>query len=292
VGQRQIEIKRVSGALGAEIRGIDLAGQLDNSAMATVRQAFVDHGVVFFMDQDLTPEQQLDFARRFGPIDINKFFENVDGYPEIAQVRKEAEDTKNIGGGWHTDHSYDEEPAMGSMLYAKELPARGGDTMFASMYAAYEALSPGMKAMLDGLQAVHSGARAFGPKSDTNVNRAAQMKLADIALNEVIHPVVCTHADSNRKYLYVNGGFTTRFANMTEAESAPLLQYLLQHAARPEFTCRFQWRPGAMAFWDNLCTQHMAINDYHGQRRLMHRITIQGRRPRATCVHLNADKLL
>jgi taurine dioxygenase len=281
VGQRQIEIKPVSGALGAEIHGVDLAAELDDGEMATVRQAFVDHGVVFFMDQDLTPEQHLDFARRFGHIDINKFFENVDGYPEIAQVRKEVEDTKNIGGGWHTDHSYDEEPAMGSMLYAKELPARGGDTMFASMYAAYEALSPGMQAMLDGLRAVHSGARAFGPKSDTNVARAAQMKLSEIALKEVTHPVVCTHAESGRKFLYVNGGFTTRFANMTEAESAPLLKFLLQHAARPEFTCRFQWRPGALAFWDNLCTQHMAINDYHGQRRLMHRVTIQGRRPNA-----------
>ncbi|MBT6913805.1 MAG: TauD/TfdA family dioxygenase, partial [Rhodospirillaceae bacterium] len=215
MGQQAIEIKPLSGAVGAEIYGVDLARDLDNSEMATVRQAFFDHGVVFFMDQNLTPDQHLTFARRFGGIDVNKFFEQVDGHPEIAQVRKEPKDTNNIGGGWHTDHSYDAAPAMGSMLLARELPKTGGDTMFASMYAAYEALSPGMKAMLDGLQAVHSGARAFGPKSDTNVNRAAQMKLADIALNEVIHPVVCTHADSNRKYLYVNGGFTTRFANMT-----------------------------------------------------------------------------
>jgi len=280
--QLQIEIKPISGALGAEIHGVDLAAELDNSTMATVRQAFFNYGVVFFMDQDLTSDQYLVFARRFGGIDVNNFFEAVDGYPEIAQVRKEADDTNNIGGAWHTDHSYDAEPALGSMLYAKELPTRGGDTMFASMYAAYDALSPGMQKMLSGLKAVHSGIRAFGPKAqDNNEGWDAQFKLSEIALKMVEHPVICTHAGSGRKYLYVNRGFTIRFANMTEAESRPLLDYLYAHAARPEFTCRFNWRPGAMAFWDNLCTQHFAINDYHGQRRLMHRITIRGRAPQA-----------
>jgi taurine dioxygenase len=279
---QSIEITPVSGALGAEIRGLNLADELDNSTMAAVRDVFFEHGVVFFMDQDLTPDQHLAFARRFGGIDVNKFFERVDGYPEIAQVRKEPDDTANIGGGWHTDHSYDEDPAMGSMLYAKELPEKGGDTMFASMYAAYEALSPGMKELLDGLVAVHSGARAFGPSSKANDdNRSAKFRLSEVADREVEHPVVCTHADSGRKHLYVNGGFTTRFANMTVEESAPLLQFLYQHAARPEFTCRFRWQPGAMAFWDNRCTQHFALNDYHGQRRLMHRVTIQGQRPNA-----------
>ena len=281
MGRQNMEVRPVSSAVGAEIHGIDLAGELDNSTMAAVHRAFVDHGVVFFMDQDLTPDQHLAFARRFGPIDINRYFENVEGYPEIAQVRKEAGDVTNIGGAWHTDHSYDEIPTLGSMLYAKELPACGGDTMFASMYAAYDALSPGMKKLLDGLQAVHSGARAFGPKSQYNKGRQSQMKLSETALAEVVHPVVCTHPDSGRKHLYVNGGFTTRFADMTEAESAPLLQYLLAHAAKPEFTCRFRWRPGTLAFWDNSCTQHFAINDYHGQRRVMHRITIRGRRPHA-----------
>ncbi len=277
-----MEIRRVSGALGVEIHGLDLGAEMDNSTMAAVREVFFDQGVVFFMDQDLTPEQHLAFARRFGGVDVNKFFESVEGYPEIAQVRKEPGDTQNIGGGWHTDHSYDEDPAMGSMLYAKELPEHGGDTLFACMYAAYEALSPGMKKMLDGLKAIHSGARAFGPDAyASNEGRDAKFKLSEIALKEVEHPVVCTHSDSGRKHLYVNGGFTTRFANMTEEESAPLLHYLLQHAARPEFTHRFQWRPGAMAFWDNRCTQHFALNDYHGQRRLMHRITIQGQRPNA-----------
>lgn len=279
---RRIDIRPVSGALGAEIRGLDLGADLDNSTMASVREVFFEHGVVFFMDQDLTPEQQLSFARRFGGIDVNKFFEQVDGYPEIAQVRKEPGDTANIGGGWHTDHSYDEDPAMGSMLYARELPETGGDTMFASMYAAYDALSPGMKELLDGMKAVHSGARAFGPNSKANTeNRSAQFRLSEVAENEVEHPVVCTHADSGRKHLYVNGGFTTRFADMTVEESAPLLQFLYQHAARPEFPCRFRWQPGAMAFWDNRCTQHFALNDYHGQRRLMHRVTIQGQRPSA-----------
>ena len=281
MGQR-IDARPVSGALGVEIHGVDLGAEMDNSTMATVREVFFEHGVVFFMNQDLTPEQHLTFARRFGGIDVNKFFEPVDGYPEIAQVRKEPSDTANIGGGWHTDHSYDEDPAMGSMLYARELPERGGDTMFASMYAAYEALSPGMKELLASMKAIHSGARAFSTKSRANEeNRSAKFRLSDVALKEVEHPVVCTHADSGRKHLYVNGGFTTRFANMTEEESAPLLQFLLQHAARPEFTHRFQWRPGSLAFWDNRCTQHFALNDYHGQRRLMHRVTIQGQRPDA-----------
>ena len=278
---QQIEVRPVSGALGAEIHGLDLGADLDNSAMDAVHQAFRDHSVVFFMDQQITPEQHLAFARRFGGIDVNKFFPTVDGYPEVAEVRKEPDDKMNIGGGWHTDHSYDAVPALGSMLYAKELPERGGDTMFASMYAAYDALSPGMRKMLSGLKAVHSGARAFGPKAASNEERAAKFKLSEIALAEVEHPVICTHPDSGRKYLYVNSGFTMRFANMTEAESKPLLDFLLQHAARPEFTCRFNWRAGTLAFWDNLCTQHFALNDYHGQRRLMHRITIQGRAPQA-----------
>ena len=275
---RQIEVRPISGALGAEIHGLDLSGELENSTMAAVRQAFFDHGVVFFMNQQITPEQQLGFARRFGEIDVNRYFPTVDGYPEVAEVRKEPDDSYNIGGSWHTDHSYDATPALGSMLYAKTLPERGGDTMFASMYAAYDALSSGMVDMLLGLRAVHSGARAFGPKATSN-DRGAKFKLSETALAEVEHPVICTHAESGRKYLYVNRGFTLRFANMTEDESKPLLEFLFQHAARPEFTCRFNWRPGAMAFWDNLCTQHFAVNDYHGQTRLMHRITIQGRAP-------------
>ncbi len=276
-----MEVRPVSGALGAEIHGLDLAGDLDNSTMAAVRQAFFDHSVVFFMDQDLKPEEHLAFARRFGDIDVNRYFPTVEGYPEIAKVSKEPKETYNIGGAWHTDHSYDPEPALGSMLYAKKLPERGGDTIFASMYAAYEALSPGMQEMLSGLKAVHSGARAFGPQDDGKSYRAEKFKLSESALREVEHPVICTHAESGRKYLYVNRGFTVRFADMTEAESKPLLDFLFEHAARPEFTCRLAWKPGTMAFWDNLCTQHFAVNDYHGQTRLMHRVTIQGKAPQA-----------
>ena len=279
---QQMDVRPISGALGAEIYGLDLGADLDNSTMADVRKAFFDHGVVFFMDQKITPDQHLAFARRFGGINVNRYFEAVDGHPEIAQVRKEADDTANIGGAWHTDHSYDAAPALGSMLLARELPERGGDTLFASMYAAYDALSPGMQKMLSGLKAVHSGVRAFSPQAvQNNDGRDAKFKLSESALKEVEHPVICTHAESGRKYLYVNRGFTIRFADMTEAESKPLLDFLIQHAARPEFTCRFNWRPGSMAFWDNLCTQHLALNDYHGQRRLMHRITIEGKAPQA-----------
>lgn len=279
MGQNKIEIKPLSNAVGAEIYGVNVGCDLDNCTMTKIRQAFFDHGVVFFMDQDITPEQQLVFARRFGPIDINRFFTAIDGYPEIAEVRKEAGDTLNIGGAWHADHSYNEQPALGSMLYAKELPQTGGDTMFASMYAAYDALSPGMKEMLNGLFAVHSAEKAFGLNSKYNDGRESQFAFSKDATNEVEHPVVCTYPETGRKYLYVNGSFTTRLSGMTQEESAPLLHYLYKHAVQPEFTCRFKWRQGSMAFWDNACTQHFAINDYNGQRRLMHRITIQGRKP-------------
>jgi taurine dioxygenase len=277
MGNATIAVRPVSVAVGAEILGFDLADTLPAPTIEAIRDALFQHGVVFFRDQKLTPEQHVAFARRFGEININRFFKAVDGYPMIAEVRKEPEQTGNIGGGWHTDHSYDQAPAMGSILYAREVPETGGDTLFASMYAAYDALSDGLKHTLEGLQALHSSRHVFGVEAYAGRGDLKGRYLnPEAAMQDALHPVVVRHPGSGRKALYVNAAFTVRFVGWTEEESRPLLQYLYQHAARPEFTYRFQWREGSVAFWDNRCTWHYALNDYHGHRRLMHRITVEG----------------
>ena len=268
-----IDIRPAGAAVGALIGGIDLAQTLTDSACETIRRAVADHGVAFFRDQRLTEDQHIRLARRFGAINVNRFFSHAEGYPEIALVVKEPQQTKNIGGGWHTDHSYDQVPAMGSLLYARETPPTGGDTLFASMYAAYDALSDGLKQTLAGLRAVHSSRHVFGTKRDGMEDRFHNEPLAT---QDAVHPVVITHPGSGRKALYVNPGFTLRFDGWTDEESKPLLSYLYQHAVRPEFVYRFAWQPGSLAFWDNRATWHYAVNDYHGERRLMHRITVEG----------------
>ncbi|MFL5287997.1 MAG: TauD/TfdA dioxygenase family protein [Rhodopila sp.] len=266
-------IRPAGAAVGAEISGIDLSQPLAGNTLDTVRRALADHGVIFFRDQRLTPEQHIRLARQFGEINVNRFFSHAEGYPEVALVVKEPHQTKNIGGGWHTDHSYDQIPAMGSLLYALETPPTGGDTLFASMYAAYDALSGGLKQTLSGLRAVHSSRHVFGAKRAGMEDR---FQNPDLATQDAVHPVVITHPDSGRKALYVNPGFTLRFEGWTDEESKPLLSYLYQHAVRPEFVYRFAWQPGSLAFWDNRSTWHYAVNDYHGARRLMHRITVEG----------------
>jgi taurine dioxygenase len=272
-----IRVAPISSKVGAEIAGVDLAAPLPEEVFAEVRRAFGEYGVVFFRDQRLTPEQHVAFAERFAPIDINRFFTAVPGYPMIAEVRKEPEQTRNIGGGWHTDHSYDEVPALGSMLYAREVPKTGGDTLFAGMYAAYDALSDGLKRALDGLWACHSSRHVFGAQAQARRgDLAGRIGNPELATQDAVHPVVIRHPETGRRALYVNPGFTLRFDGWTEEESAPLLDYLYRHATRPEFTCRFHWREGSLALWDNRSTWHFAVNDYHGERRLLHRITIQG----------------
>jgi taurine dioxygenase len=272
-----IAVRAVSTAVGAEILGLDLADTLPDATIDAIRHALFQHGVVFFRDQKLTPEQHAAFAQRFGAINVNRFFKTVDGYPMIAEVRKEPDQVGNIGGGWHTDHSYDQVPAMGSILYAREVPETGGDTLFASMYAAYDALSDGLKQTLERLQAVHSSRHVFGVEAYAGRGDLKGRYLnPEAATQDAVHPVVVRHPGSGRKALYVNAAFTVRFVGWTDEESRPLLQHLYQHAARPEFTYRFQWRAGSLAFWDNRCTWHYALNDYHGHRRLMHRITVEG----------------
>ena len=272
-----VKVRKVTGGCGVEVTGVDLR-TMSNRQWDEVQRAFVENGVVFFREQSLTPEEHVAFARRWGQIDINRFFTAVKGHPEIAEVRKEPEQKTNIGGGWHTDHSYDLEPAMGSVLLARELPDEGGDTLFANMYMAFEALSPGLQRTLEGMRAVHGAAHIFGPKGvhKNNPESAARYGNEHLAGDDVLHPVVIRHPLSGRKALYVNPAFTLRFEDWSVEDSKPLLEHLYRHATRPEFTCRFNWQPGSIAFRDNRATWHYAANDYHGERRLMHRITVAG----------------
>ena len=271
-----IQVRPIAGAVGAEVAGVNLAGNLSEAALAAVRGALAEWGVVFFRDQTLSPRQHVAFAENFGAINVNRFFRAVEGFPEIAEVRKEPEQKSNIGGGWHTDHSYDPIPALGSILHALEVPDLGGDTMFASMYAAYDALSDGLKRTLEGLRAVHSSRHVFGPAAKRAEDMKGRIGNPELATQDAVHPVVIRHPDTGRQALYVNPGFTLHIEGWTVEESQALLGYLYRHAVRPEFTCRFVWRAGSVAFWDNRTTWHFAINDYHGQRRLMHRVTVEG----------------
>ena len=280
-----ITIHPVSPALGAEVTGVDLSRGLGAEEFDAVHRALFDHGVVFLRDQDLEPRHLIDFAGRFGPLNVHPMMKPLDGYPAILEIAKNPEDRNNFGGSWHTDLSYLERPALASLLYAKEIPPVGGDTLFASMYLACEALSEGLKGLLSGLRAVHDTRRIYTPdaqrRSEGTIGDAASMRRnrPEDQHEEAVHPVLRTHPETGRKALYVNCNFTSRFEDMTEAESAPLLDFLFTHLQRPEFTCRFRWSEGAVALWDNRCTQHYALNDYHGHRRVMHRVSIEGDRP-------------
>ena len=275
----RLEIRRIAGALGAEIHGVDLGGALDDDTVAAIRRALLDHLVIFFRDQALPPDRFLALARRFGaPIEY-PFVRGIEGYPEIIKVAKLEHERVNFGGIWHSDTSYLEVPPMGTLLLAQEVPPVGGDTLFANMYLAYETLSQGMKRMLGGLRAVNSSAKA-----DTTKTREDRIKDDPTAQSRrdfvAEHPVVRTHPETGRQALYINIAHTTRFAGMSETESADILDYLFRHQVRPEFTCRFAWHAGSLAFWDNRATQHNPVNDYHGHRRVMHRITLAGDKPR------------
>jgi taurine dioxygenase len=266
-----MKVRKISGALGAEVTGIDLR----EADPRPLRDLWLEHQVLFFRDQNLTPEQYLAFARKWGePIEY-PFVKGIPGFPEIIEVKKLEHERVNFGGIWHSDTAYLDIPPMASMLLAREVPPHGGDTLFASMYTAYEALSDGMKRVLDGLKAVNTSSRA-----DVSRTREDRKNANEAKEYSAEHPVVRTHPETGRKALYVNVAHTARFAGMTEPESAPLLGYLCRHQVRPEFTCRFSWAPGSIALWDNRCTQHNPVNDYHGHRRLMHRITLAGDKPR------------
>ena len=273
-----ISVRPLSGAIGAELGGVDASRELSEHTVAEVRQALLAHNVVFLRDQDLTSEQFLHFAELLGEPSEYPMLEGLPGFPLITPVIKREDETVNFGGVWHTDTSYLPTPPMATLLLAREVPPIGGDTLFANQYMAYETLSDGMKSMLGGRTAIGSSAKADG--SLTREDRIRDSGRAD-APDEISsgHPVVRTHPETGRKALYVNVAHTVRFSGMTEEESAPLLGYLFTHSVRPEFTCRFSWRAGSMAIWDNRCTQHNPVNDYHGYLRVMHRITLKGDEP-------------
>jgi taurine dioxygenase len=274
-----LDIRPLSGALGAEILGIDLGADVSDETIAAIRAAWLEHLVIFFRDQTLEPAQFLDLARRFGEPVEYPFVKGLDGFPQITPVIKLEHEKVNFGGLWHSDTAYLDKPPMATMLIARETPPRGGDTLFANMYLAYETLSDGLRRVLDGLTAVNSSAKA-------DTTRTREDRIKDSGKTDAKkeynaeHPVVRTHPETGRKALYANGGHTVRFSGMSEAESAPLLNYLFGHMTRPEFTCRFRWEPGSIALWDNRCTQHNPVNDYHGHRRVMHRVTLAGDTPR------------
>ena len=282
---QKIEVTPLAGALGAEISGVDLSQTLDNQTFSEVRQAFDENVVIFFRDQEMTPEQHLAFSARFGAFDVHPFAAGLDGHPEILPIIKEADDTfRSFGSGWHSDVTFYEKPPLGSILYALESPKTGGDTLFTNMYLAYEALSDGLKETLDGLTAIHSAADTYGLNSKTAKrneigNKSMTIRVGEDANETVEHPVIRTIPETGRKALFVNRTYTKNFKGWTREESQPLLEYLWNHATRPEFTCRFRWRKGSVAFWDNRATLHNAISDYDGQRREMHRVTIIGERP-------------
>jgi taurine dioxygenase len=275
-----ITVKRVAGALGAEISGVDLARELDGPTFDAIHRAFVEHEVIFFRDQTLTPDQHKAFGRRFGALNIHPYVKGMDGHPEIMEIIKEPTDKLNFGGGWHSDMSFLETPSIGSILHALEIPEFGGDTLFASMTRAYEALSPGLKTTLQGLHAVHSANREYSAQGPSAQKRGSmQVAEAEGMAGEFTHPVVKTHPVSGKKALYVNPAFTLRFEGWKERESKPLLDFLFSHARYEGFTCRFQWRAGSLAFWDNRSVWHFALNDYPGQRRHMRRVTVDAEQP-------------
>jgi taurine dioxygenase len=272
---RTITVTPIAGALGAEIGGVNLSADLGDDVIAEIRSAWLEHLVVFFRDQLISDDQFVALARRFGDIGRYPMVPGIPGHPEIIAVLKEPHETVNFGGIWHSDTTYLERPPSATMLHAHEIPPYGGDTLFANQYAAFEALSPALQEVLEGLRAINSSARA--DVSKTREDRIKGLDGVETAIDyESCHPVVRTHPETGRKALYVNTAHTARFDGMTEQESEGLLSYLCTHQVRPELTCRFRWAPGSLAMWDNRCAQHNPVNDYHGHRRLLHRITLEG----------------
>lgn len=274
-----MEIKPLAPGCGVQIAGVQLAGLVGEQArdsLDAIRHAVWEHGVALFRGQDFSPADHIAFARSWGGIDINNYFPLTDSHPEIAVVKKRADQTTNIGGGWHTDHSYDCVPAMGSILVARELPPSGGDTLFAHMGATYDALDDDLKAEIAGLEAFHTADHVYSPEgfyAQTDMGgdlRGQEMRTG------ATHPVVIRHPQTGRRLLYVNSAFTTHIVGRTREESLPLLQRLFAAALAADNTARVVWEPGSVAIWDNRATWHMAMNDYQGHAREMHRITLTG----------------
>ena len=268
-----IKVDEVSPALGAEISNIDLGSALDSETVKEIRDALLRYRVIFFRDQDITPEKHLKFAKYFGDIVEYPMVNGLKDYPHVVPVHKKADEQYNFGGLWHSDTSYLPKPPMGAILVARILPAKGGDTLFANMVKAYEALSAPMKELLDGLIATNSSAKSDVVKSRVNSQKDMRSPPEPLIAE---HPIVRRHPETGEKSLYVNFGHTVNICGMKDEESLPLLDFLFSHQRKEEFCCRFHWLPGSIAFWDNRATLHYPLNDYHGHERLMHRVTLAG----------------
>ena len=276
-----MQIAPLAGALGAEILGVDLRS-LDGNGWEEVHRAFLQYSVLAIRGQKLEPADIMKVGARFGEPCHYPFVTGMEDYPYIFEVVKEPEDKKNFGGAWHSDTTYLKQPPLATLLYAVETPSHGGDTLFTNTAAAYDALSDGMRKVVDTLVGVNSAELKYAGGRTAQHGKIKTMKIhdtesADQYLSE--HPVARTHPDTGRKALYASRAHTTHIKGMTEEESAPLLGFLFQHQTRPEFTCRVRWAPGTLTVWDNRCTQHNAVNDYHGQRRRMRRLTVGAQTP-------------
>lgn len=267
-----ITIDKLTPVIGAEIGGVDLANP-SNRQMDEIHRALAENLVIFFRDQSLTQDQHLDFGRRFGPLHIHPAAPTEPGHPELMIIRADKDSPRANGEGWHSDVSCDLEPPLGSILYIRQCPPRGGDTLFASMYAAYDALSDRMKAYLEGLTAVHDGEQNYrGTYANFGIADKPSYPRAE-------HPVIRTHPVTGKKSLYVNKGFTRRILGIPVDESDGILRYLFEHMANPLFQCRFRWQENSVAFWDNRCAQHRAMWDYWPHTRYGNRVTVKGDRP-------------
>jgi len=275
---KNIKIKKVSGAIGALIEDVQLGENLAENTSNAIYDAFLKHQVIFFRDQNFTSKSLVSFAKRIGTPIIYPFVKGLESFPEITPILKKETDVNNFGGIWHSDTTYQDEPPKGTMLYALEVPEFGGDTEFSNQYLAYENLSDKMKLFLEKQKAVNISGKGKVTKTRSDVMKHSSVGLKSDEL-EAIHPVVRTHPETKKKSLYINEAHTTNFVGMTVEESTPILEFLFKHQIKSEFTCRFKWKKGSVSIWDNRCSIHNPINDYHGSRRLMHRITFQGDKP-------------
>jgi taurine dioxygenase len=281
---RHLDVQKIAGSLGAEVRGVDLSKDVSEEVLAEIRMALLDNLVIAIRDQTITPDQQLAFARRWGEIHLHPFMQGMEDYPEILKIVKRPTDKKNFGGSWHTDQMFSPSPAMGTMLYALEVPSAGGDTLFTNQYLAYESLSDEMKKIAGQLRTVCVGDNfkaANGLSRKERYDRQmSEMKVKDPGdvITTSVHPLVRTHPETGRKSIYI-GGHVQNFDGMTDEESQPLMDFFMKQSIRPEHTCRVRWETGTLTFWDNRCTQHFAINDYPAETRIMHRITVRGDQP-------------
>jgi len=278
-----LTVDKVAGACGAVVGGVDLAADLDDADVDAIRNALLEHQVVFFRDQDLDPARQVVFSHRLGPPSPVPFVQSIPEHPEVIAVVREASETHGytFGGLWHSDFSFLPEPPFASMLHALEVPPYGGDTIFASQTLAYERCSPALQTMLAGLDGVHSAVNAYSPKMQAVHDTFAGMSVQtdDTAHRTQVHPVVRVHGETGKPALFVNAQYTVGLHGFMPHEARPLLDHLFAHSTRTDLTCRWQWRVGDVAIWDNRSVQHMAMADFTGHRRAMHRTTVAGEAP-------------